>query len=116
MEAITVIGSYDHKKGGHIVFCDDNEMIEMPVGATVLFPAGTKRYFFAAVGKGEHQYLFKQFCNAGALRWVEKNRRTDLEFANDAPLEEFVAWEEMCFKRGETSAKLFTKIRDVFFI
>jgi hypothetical protein len=51
MEAVTSLGTYDHQKGGHILFPDDDEMVEMPRGTTVLFPAGTKSYNFAAVGE-----------------------------------------------------------------
>jgi hypothetical protein len=114
MEAVTSFGSYDHTQGGHIVFADDHGMLEMPVGTTVLFPAGTKRYTFAAVGKNEHRYLFRQFCSAGVLRWVDKGGRTDHQFACEASLEERAAWEAMRQQRGQTSLKLFSKLRDVY--
>ncbi|KAJ7801670.1 hypothetical protein B0H14DRAFT_2386217 [Mycena olivaceomarginata] len=114
MEAVTSFGSYDHTQGGHIVFADDHGMFEMPVGTTVLFPAGTKRYTFAAVGKNEHRYLFRQFCSAGVLRWVDKGGRTDLQFAREASLEQQAAWEAMRQQRGQTSLKSFSKLRDVY--
>lgn len=114
MEAITVLGSYDHQKGGHIVFSDDDAMVELPVGATVLFPAGTKRYNFAAVGKNEQRFLFRQFCSAGVFRWIDKGGRSDNDFDHKAPLRAHAAWAEMRATRGHTSLKLFSKLRDVY--
>ncbi|KAJ7861103.1 hypothetical protein B0H14DRAFT_2576247 [Mycena olivaceomarginata] len=90
-------GSYDHTKGGHIVFADDHEMLKMPVGTTVLFSAGTK-----------------SSVAAGVLRWVDKGGRTDRQFAWEASLEERAAWEDMRQQRGQTSLKSFSKLRDVY--
>ncbi|KAJ7860814.1 hypothetical protein B0H14DRAFT_2350433 [Mycena olivaceomarginata] len=114
MEAVTSLGTYDHRKGGHIMFLDDDEMVEMPPGTTVLFPAGTKSYNFAAVGKHEQRYLFRQFCSAGVLRWVEKGGRSDKQFDDEAALENQDAWDEMRRHRGQTSLKLFSKLKDIY--
>ncbi|KAJ7893750.1 hypothetical protein B0H13DRAFT_1625090 [Mycena leptocephala] len=114
MEAFTSLGFYDHEKGGHLILPDDNKVIELPPGTTVLLPAGTKRFNFAAVGKREKRFLFRQFCSAGVLRWVEKGGRTDREFQAAAGPQAIQAWNNMCRVRGETSLKSFTKLRDVY--
>ncbi|KAJ7933049.1 hypothetical protein B0H13DRAFT_1592646 [Mycena leptocephala] len=113
MEVLTALGSYDHTKGGHVIFWDDGDIVEFPVGATLIYPAGTKRISFTAVGKGEHQHFFRQFCHAGVLRWVAKGGRSDDEFDRDASLEDIAAWDQMRRHRGQTSAKLFSKLRDL---
>jgi hypothetical protein len=114
MEAVTSLGTYDHRKGGHMMFPDDDVMMEMPPGMTVLFPAGTKSYNFAAVRKHKQQYLFHQFCSAGVLRWVEKGGRSDKLFDDEAVLEDQDAWDEMCRHCGQTSLKLSSKLKDIY--
>ncbi|KAJ7169368.1 hypothetical protein C8R43DRAFT_876436 [Mycena crocata] len=113
LEAVCVIGEYNFKKGGHCHFWDDEGMIEVPPGSTILFPAG-KRYSFLPVGKHEKRYLFRQFCNAGVVRWVEKDGMSDSEFDRDASPEQLAAWDKKRLKRGATAAKLFSKLSDVF--
>jgi hypothetical protein len=115
MEAVTSLGFYNHEKGGHLILPDDKKVIELPPGTTVLLPAGTKRFNFAAVAKHEKRFLFRQFCSAGVLHWVDKGGRTDREFqAHAAGSPTMVAWNDMRRIRGETSLKSFTKLRDVY--
>jgi hypothetical protein len=114
MEVITSIGNYDHKQGGHVVLWDDNKIIELPSGASVMFVAGTKRYSFVPVGRNEERFLFRQFCNAGVLRWIEKGGYSDSEFDMVMSPEVIAAWEERRAGRGAASAKLFTRLNDIF--
>ncbi|KAJ7115651.1 hypothetical protein C8R43DRAFT_1138108 [Mycena crocata] len=115
LEAICSVGQYDYNTGGFCHFWDDEGMIEVPPGTTILFPAG-KRYSFMPVGKGEKRYLFRQFCNAGVVRWIEKDGMSDSEFDLHASPEAIEAWEEKRLQRGPTAARLFTKLNDVFFL
>jgi hypothetical protein len=82
----------------------------------VLFPAGTKHYSLAAVAPHETQYVFRQYCHAGVLRWVEKGGRSDVQFEVKAKRAEVEAWNEFCTKRGHASARMFSKIGDIFVI
>ncbi|KAJ7079707.1 hypothetical protein B0H15DRAFT_787799, partial [Mycena belliarum] len=113
MEVITSIGTYDYKKGGHIVFWDDKKIFELRSGGTVMFPAASKRYSFLPVAPNEKRFLFRQFCNGGALRWVEKGGRSDSDFEAVASEEELEAWAEKLAARGYASAKRFTKLEDI---
>ncbi|KAJ7462422.1 hypothetical protein FB451DRAFT_1026761 [Mycena latifolia] len=114
MEAITSFGNYDYKKGGQLVSWDDKAVIEVPPGATVLLPTGTKRYSFMAVAPSERRYLFRQYCNAGALRWVEKGGRSDREWENILSEEELDAWKGKRVELGAASLKSFSKIGDIY--
>jgi hypothetical protein len=114
MEAVTVFGSWDYKTGGGILLPEDEGMIQLKPGATILFPAGTKRFTFVAVAPHETRYFFRQYCHAGVLRWVEKGGRSDTEFEDVSSAEEIMAWNEHRAQRGRASIKMFSKLRDVF--
>ncbi|KAJ7432733.1 hypothetical protein FB451DRAFT_1065168 [Mycena latifolia] len=114
MEVITSFGTYDHTKRGHILFWDDEKLVEIPSGASVMFPAGTKRYSFLPVDSNEERFLFRQFCHAGVFRWLEKGGRSDTEFESVSSPEVIDAWNEKRAKRGEASAKLFSRLDDLF--
>ncbi|KAJ7675299.1 hypothetical protein B0H17DRAFT_1140374 [Mycena rosella] len=62
MEAVTAYGSWANKEG--LMLWDDDAVIPLRAGSTVLFPAGTKRFSFTAANPGEQRFFFRQFCNA----------------------------------------------------
>ncbi|KAJ7083933.1 hypothetical protein B0H15DRAFT_784575, partial [Mycena belliarum] len=114
MEAVTIIGNYDHTKRGQFVSWEDGKIVQVRSGSTVLFPAGTKRYSFLAVAPNETRYLFRQYCNAGVLRWIEKGGRSDQEWEDSVPPEELATLKEMRAALGAASIKSFSKISDIF--
>lgn len=114
MEVITSFGTYDHTKGGHIIFWEDDKVIELRSGGSVMWPAGSKRFSFVPVSGNEERFLLRQFCHAGILHWVEKGRRSDIEFEDAATPEVLAAWDEKRGKRGKASAKMFTKLGDIY--
>ncbi|KAJ7629777.1 hypothetical protein DFH06DRAFT_1005813 [Mycena polygramma] len=116
MEAVTVVGSWDHTKGGGILFDEDKGMVQLKPGATVLYPAGTKAVTFVAIAPHEKRYFFRQFVHAGVLRWVQKGGRSDTEFDNLASPTESAQWNALRNRRGRDSIKLFGKLGDVFVI
>ncbi|KAJ7156556.1 hypothetical protein C8R43DRAFT_949409 [Mycena crocata] len=69
MEALTLGGNFVESG---VVFWEDDTVISLRPGGTVLFPSGTKRFSLVAVKPGETMYVFRQYCNAGAVRWLEK--------------------------------------------
>ncbi|KAJ7082830.1 hypothetical protein C8R43DRAFT_886434, partial [Mycena crocata] len=115
-EAITSVGFYDHEGGGHIEFWDDQISVELAPGATIIFPAGSKRFSFLPVGRREKRYLVRQFCNAGVLRWLDKGGRNDGEFDRSASVQQKEAWEAKRAARGEKYAKLYSKLDEVFVV
>ncbi|KAJ7893072.1 hypothetical protein B0H14DRAFT_3427565 [Mycena olivaceomarginata] len=62
MEVITVLGSWNPRTGGGIVFWDDVCVLELIPGATVMFPAGSKRYSLVAVAPHETRFVFRQYA------------------------------------------------------
>ncbi|TFY51379.1 hypothetical protein EVG20_g11026 [Dentipellis fragilis] len=73
--AITALGNYNYKKGGHLVLWDLGLIIEFPPGSTILIPSSTIRHGNTAIGEHERRYSFTQFCMGGLLRWVRHGLR-----------------------------------------
>ncbi|KAJ7105141.1 hypothetical protein C8R43DRAFT_1132018 [Mycena crocata] len=111
MEALTVGGNFTESG---IAFWDDETVISLRPGGTVLFPSGTKRFSFVALKPNETMYVFRQFCCAGAVRWLQKGNRSDSEFDESASQEEIEDWAATRDRRGQSSVKLFSKVRDIY--
>ncbi|KAK7045172.1 hypothetical protein R3P38DRAFT_2766700 [Favolaschia claudopus] len=110
MDATTVLGS----NGGHVTFQEDRIIQELKVGHTVLAASGAKRINFPTVktlGCGR-RILFRQYVNAGVLRWINKGRRTDKEF-EAAPEADRAVWVARRREMGKTSLKMFGNLKDV---
>ncbi|TFY50304.1 hypothetical protein EVG20_g11598, partial [Dentipellis fragilis] len=73
--AITAMGTFNYKKGGHLVLWDLGLIIEFPPGATILIPSSTLHHGNTAIGKDERRYSFTQYCMGGLLRWVRYGLR-----------------------------------------
>ncbi|KAJ6518238.1 hypothetical protein C8R47DRAFT_960294 [Mycena vitilis] len=114
MEVLTVFGTWDHTTGGGILFADGDGVVELIPGATIVIASGTKGYSLLPVGLGEKRYIFRQYCHASILRWVDKGGRSDKEFDADAPYEEVLAWNRKRADRGRTSLKMFSRLADVY--
>ncbi|KAJ7673624.1 hypothetical protein B0H17DRAFT_911239, partial [Mycena rosella] len=78
--AIIVVGKYAHKERGQLILGQDKAMVEVPSGTTLIFPSGTKHFSFAAVAPHETRYLFRQYCDAVVIRWIQKGSLSDAEF------------------------------------
>ncbi|KAJ7716562.1 hypothetical protein B0H16DRAFT_1741225 [Mycena metata] len=112
-EAITSCGDYDWKERGGIIFWDDDRIVPLRPGTTVVFPGGTKRYSFIPVAAHETRYIVRQYCHASALRFVEKGR-CDADFEADASEGEVEAWETKRARRGTAAARMYSKLKDLF--
>ncbi|KAK6969168.1 hypothetical protein R3P38DRAFT_2814909 [Favolaschia claudopus] len=113
IEAITIFGSFDDLKGGHISFDKHKSVIQTPSGTTYLVPSASKSSRYAAIAKGEHRYQFRQFISAGVMRWVEKGGRTDRQFDESSSAAQREAWRESRLARGSTAMKFFSHIDDI---
>ncbi|KAJ7780807.1 hypothetical protein DFH07DRAFT_765296 [Mycena maculata] len=109
MVAFTTGGNYT--KGG-VIFWEDDTMILLLPGETVLFWGPTKRYSFLPVPGNEKMYIFKQSVNTGILRWVEKGGRSDVQFEEFATDAELTDWHATCNRRGDV--RRYGKLQDIF--
>ncbi|KAF8151597.1 hypothetical protein B0H34DRAFT_134590 [Crassisporium funariophilum] len=75
--AITAMGNFEPKKGGHIILFDLKLVIEFPPGATVLIPSSVFRHGNTPiVGEGAWRMSLTQYCAGGLFRWVQYGFRT----------------------------------------
>ncbi|KAJ7652312.1 hypothetical protein B0H17DRAFT_1214977 [Mycena rosella] len=98
MEVVTLIGFHPHQKSGYIVFWEDDKVLEIPWGGSVI----------------GQRFLFRQFCHASVLRWVDKGGRSNTEFETFASPEELAAWEDSRARRGQAGLKMFSKVNELF--
>jgi hypothetical protein len=74
--AISSGGTYDPKKGGHIILIQLRLIIEFPPGSTVLVPSAALVHANTPIGKGETRFSFTQYCAGGLMRWVDYGFKT----------------------------------------
>ncbi|KAI0039029.1 hypothetical protein FA95DRAFT_1504733, partial [Auriscalpium vulgare] len=75
--AITALGNYDPKFGGHLILWDLKLVIEFPPGSTILIPSALLTHSNAAIRPGETRRSFTQYCAGGLMRWHRYGMRTE---------------------------------------
>ncbi|KAL6297769.1 hypothetical protein BKA93DRAFT_831261 [Sparassis latifolia] len=83
--AITALGSFNPKRGGHLVLFDLKLVIEFPPGSTILIPSALLRHGNLPIHGGECRQSFAQYCTGSLLRWVDYGFRTEAEFTSQDP-------------------------------
>jgi hypothetical protein len=86
--AVTALGTFDPKKGGHLVLWECGLAIEFPPGSTILLPSAIVSHSNISIGKSESRYSFTQYTAGGLFRWVENEFQTTVDYrASLSPLE-----------------------------
>ena len=81
--AITALGNYDYKKGGHLVLWDLGLVIEFPPGSTIFIPSASLEHSNTSIQKEERRYSFTQYTAGGTFRWVDYGfQKADEYFAS----------------------------------
>jgi hypothetical protein len=78
--AVTALGFFNPKKGGHLVLWECGLVIEFPPGSTVLIPSAIVSHCNLAISKSETRYSFTQYTAGGLFRWVENDFRTAVDY------------------------------------
>jgi len=68
--AVTSLGCYDHKKGGHLILWDLKLAVEFPPYSTIFIPSAILTHSNASVGPTEHRSSITQYNSSGLFRWV----------------------------------------------
>ncbi|PPQ85549.1 hypothetical protein CVT26_010529, partial [Gymnopilus dilepis] len=71
--AVTALGNFDSKQGGHLVLWDLRLVIEFPAGSTILLPSAIIAHSNTPVKKDERRYSFAQYTAGGLFRWTEND-------------------------------------------
>lgn len=68
--AVTSLGDYNPKYGGHIVLWELGLIIEFPPGATILLPSALITHFNTTVSVGETRMSVVRYSAGGLFTWV----------------------------------------------
>ncbi|KAJ2935012.1 hypothetical protein H1R20_g1994, partial [Candolleomyces eurysporus] len=68
--AVTPLGNFDWKKGGHLVLWELKLVLEFPPGTVALLPSAAVRHCNTPIQKGEERMSITQFAAGGLFRWV----------------------------------------------
>ncbi|PPR04248.1 hypothetical protein CVT26_004193 [Gymnopilus dilepis] len=77
MCAITALGCFDHRKGGHLVLPDLKLIIEFPVGCVILIPSATLIHANIPIQAHETRASFTQFAAGGLFRYIANGFMTE---------------------------------------
>ncbi|KAJ3832221.1 hypothetical protein F5878DRAFT_654683 [Lentinula raphanica] len=87
-------GSFDHKKGGHLILWDLKLIVEFPPGCTALFPSALLRHSNASIQASESCHSMTFYSASGLFRWRHNNYMSDKDFLAGAPREQLGKWNE----------------------
>lgn len=108
--AITALGNFDHKKGGHLVLEEYKLIVEFPAGYTVLIPSAIVTHSNKKIAEEERRFSFTQYAAGGLFRWVENGFRTTSAVEKTADQDEKAAMEEANQQRWKRGLSLFPKL------
>ncbi|KAI0717867.1 hypothetical protein C8T65DRAFT_571344 [Cerioporus squamosus] len=92
--AITVIGDYDPKTGGHLILWDLGITVEFPPGSTILIPLAILLHSNDALHEGEHRYSLTQYTAGALFRWEECGFQLEASFKGAYTCSAAQRWEE----------------------
>jgi hypothetical protein len=109
--AITALGQYNPKMGGHLVLWDVGLAIEFSPGSTILIPSALLRHSNTSLPEGHQRMSFTQYTPGGLFRWVDYRFRTEEQFSAQDPrgMREFKQNSENRWKDG---LGLFSTLKD----
>lgn len=72
--AVTSIGNYNPRLGGHLVFWELGLIIEFPPGSTILFPSALITHFNTTIAPSETRKSIVRYSAGGIFLWAEACR------------------------------------------
>lgn len=107
--AITSLGEFDHKKGGHLILRSLGVLVEFPSGCTVLFPSSVVQHGNVPIQEGESRMSITQYASGSLFRWVDYGFRDEKGFWAAEREEAQRVWRRRPFAYVE-SLKLYSKL------
>lgn len=74
--ALTALGNFDHKKGGHLVLWEPGHVIEFPAGSTILIPSGAVHHSNASIEPHEKRQSFTQYSARALFTYIDNGYQT----------------------------------------
>lgn len=112
--AITALGRFDPKRGGHLVLRELGLAVEFPPGATALIPSAVLTHYNTKIQEGETRYSFTQYAAGSLFSYIENGMKSNREVAQDPELEvgETLRRSEARGRRWEIGLGLFPHITE----
>ncbi|KAJ7591275.1 hypothetical protein C8J56DRAFT_781964, partial [Mycena floridula] len=76
MCAVTALGKFNHKKGGHLVFDELKLVVEFPHGTTCWIPSASLTHSNIPVTEGEQRVSLTQYSAGPIFRYIHNGFRT----------------------------------------
>jgi hypothetical protein len=108
--AITALGKFDPKLGGHLVLWDLKLVIEFPPGSTILIPSATLRHSNIAIQPGETRYSFTQYAAGALFRWVDQDFQPSKSYYADRSEGQMKEMRRKSERRWEEGIQLFSTL------
>ncbi|KAI0038096.1 hypothetical protein FA95DRAFT_1585512 [Auriscalpium vulgare] len=83
--AVTALGNFDYKRGGHLILWDLKLIIEFPPGSTILLPSAVLTHSNTSIQPGETRRSFTQHFSGSLVRWWTYGMRTEEAMAAEDP-------------------------------
>lgn len=83
--AITSLGQFDPKRGGHLVLGQLRLVIEFPPGSTILIPSATVLHGNTPIQENETRMSVTQYAAGGLFRWVRYGFQSEKTLKKDHP-------------------------------
>ncbi|KAJ7200123.1 hypothetical protein GGX14DRAFT_372482, partial [Mycena pura] len=110
--AVTAMGDFDARTGGHLVLWDLKLVVEFPHAATILLPSATIAHSNIPVAANETRASFTQYTPGGLLRYVDNGFRTERELQEEDPAE-YARLDALKEKRWELGIGLLSTIDEL---
>lgn len=111
--AITALGPFNPKLGGHLILWDLKLVIEFPPGSTVLIPSAVLRHSNTSIQKKESRYSFTQYTAGGLFRWVDHGFQKEAEYHAGLSEQEEIMEEKIKQQRWSMGLGLFSTVDEL---
>ncbi|KAF6746734.1 hypothetical protein DFP72DRAFT_1076069 [Ephemerocybe angulata] len=82
--ALTALGNFDFKRGGHLILFELKLVVEFPPGSTCVIPSAAIRHGNTPILPGEERMSIAQYAAGGLFRWVAYGFKTGKMLATTA--------------------------------
>ena len=111
--AITALGSFNAKKGGHLVLWELGLVIEFPAGSTFFIPSAVITHYNTPIEKNETRYSFMQYTAGSIFRYVERGFQMDVDFYAGLSDDEIRQEDEKAANRWELGIGMFSTMKEL---
>ncbi|KAF7336319.1 hypothetical protein MVEN_02180300 [Mycena venus] len=111
--AITALGVFDYKKGGHLILWDCKLVIEFPPGCTILIPSAAIYQSNIPVSLFETRHSFTQYTAGGLFHWVDRDFKMEEEYWETLDAAGQQEEKKLGLERAEIGAGMFSTLEEL---